>query len=167
MRKGLIISEYPPGTKPTPYQFPQRNRIIAGLVKAIVIVEASSASGSLITAELGENLGKDIYALPGNITSPWSLGTNKLIADGAIPLVVIEDIIRDLGGSISPAADEVEQLSKAEREILITLKQEGEVSMEELCHILQKSPTEIGGIVAVLEIKGFVAYHFGKIFLAK
>ena len=81
--EGLIISEYPVNTKPISYHFPARNRIISGLSEKIIVVEASSKSGSLITADFALEQGKDIWAVPGNINSKNSEGTNRLIRDGA------------------------------------------------------------------------------------
>lgn len=94
LKTGLILSEYPPGTQPLPFQFPLRNRIISGLSQAVVIVEAGISSGSLITAEWAMEQGREVYAVPGNINSVYSIGTNKLIQDGAVPLVVIDDFLQ-------------------------------------------------------------------------
>lgn len=90
---GIIISEYPINTKPIAYHFPARNRIISGLSNKIIVVEASNKSGSLITAEFALEQGKDIWAVPGNINSKNSEGTNKLIRDGAYIFLEIEDLL--------------------------------------------------------------------------
>ncbi len=92
-KNGLIISEYGINTKPKPENFPKRNRIISGLSEKILIVEAMNKSGSIITAELAVEQGKNVYAIPGNITSINSKGTNELIKDGAILVSSLEDII--------------------------------------------------------------------------
>lgn len=89
---GTIISEFKLGTKPEKYNFPLRNRIISGISNKIIVVEAEENSGSLITAEFGLEQGKDIFAVPGNITSQNSIGTNKLIAEGAYVFKNVEDI---------------------------------------------------------------------------
>lgn len=89
---GTIISEFRLGTKPEKYNFPLRNRIISGISKKVIVVEATENSGSLITANYALEQGKDIYAVPGNITSKNSIGTNKLIEEGAYILKSIEDI---------------------------------------------------------------------------
>lgn len=86
IQQGLVISEYLPDTRPKPFRFPERNRILAGLSKAVVITEAKVKSGSLITANLALQENRDIYALPGPITSPLSEGPNRLIEAGAIPV---------------------------------------------------------------------------------
>ncbi len=90
---GLILSEYGIDTKPIPNYFPQRNRIISGLSEKILVVEATQKSGSIITANLGLEQGKNVYAIPGNITSLKSAGTNMLIKDGAILVSSLEDIL--------------------------------------------------------------------------
>ena len=96
-RSGLLLSEYPAGTKPARFTFPRRNRIISGLALATMVTEAGVNSGSLITAEWAENQGRPVYCVPGNIDSQCSLGTNLLISDGAVPLVVTDHLLRDLG----------------------------------------------------------------------
>lgn len=165
--EGLVISEYPPGTRPMPYMFPQRNRIIAGLSDAVCVVEAGSSSGALITAELAVDMGKTVFAVPGNITSPWSLGTNRLIADGALPLVVVEDLVRELGAASVAVGDGRRDLSETEKKVLEILEKEGEVSLEFLCRNMSKNPVDMNGIVMILEMKGYLAVNFGKIFIAK
>lgn len=91
---GLIISEYNLGTKPDKLNFPRRNRIISGISNSVIVIEANERSGSLITAEFALEQGKDVYAVPGNITSKYSIGTNNLIKEGAIPYTCIKDILQ-------------------------------------------------------------------------
>ena len=90
---GIVISEYPINTKPISYHFPARNRIISGLSEKIIVVEASNKSGSLITADFALEQGKDIWAVPGNINSKNSEGTNKLIRDGAYVFLGTQEFI--------------------------------------------------------------------------
>ena len=89
---GAIVSEYPLGSKPEKYHFPQRNRIISGLSDGIIVVEAKKKSGTLITVDFALDQGKDVYAIPGNINSKYSYTTNELIKEGAIPITKIEDL---------------------------------------------------------------------------
>ena len=97
VQKGCVISEFLPGTPPYAYNFPQRNRIISGLSDIIIVIEAGEKSGSLITANLALEQGKDVMAVPGSIFSYESKGTNKLIKDGAFPLTSANDIFNLLG----------------------------------------------------------------------
>ena len=85
--RGAVISEYPPGTGPERRNFPERNRIISGLCRGLIVIEAPKKSGSLITADLALSQGRDIFAVPGNINSPQSQGTNRLLREGAAELV--------------------------------------------------------------------------------
>lgn len=90
---GLVISEYPPGTSPSAKQFPARNRIIAGICKATLVIQAAKRSGSLITARLALEGGREVFAVPGPITDVACEGTNMLIRDGAIPALSSTDIL--------------------------------------------------------------------------
>ncbi len=92
---GCIISEYPNDTKPNKANFPQRNRIISGLAEAVIVVEAGERSGAIITANLALEQGKEIFAVPGDITKKQSIGTNKLIKDGAYIITEVNDILNN------------------------------------------------------------------------
>jgi DNA processing protein len=93
---GALISDYPLGTQPDGVNFPPRNRIISGLSLAVIIVEAGQTSGALITASFAAEQGRDVFAVPGNINAPQSLGTNRLIRDGAQPLLSPQDVLEAL-----------------------------------------------------------------------
>jgi len=90
---GAIISEYSLGSKPEKYHFPARNRIISGLSDGVLVVEAKRKSGTLITVDYALEQGKDIYAIPGNISNENSYGTNELIKEGAIPITSVDDFL--------------------------------------------------------------------------
>jgi len=92
-RHGLILSEYPPHTPPDRHRFPERNRIVAALSERLLVVEAGERSGSLITAGFSLDLGRDVFCVPGDLDRPGSRGTNRLIADGAIPALEPEDLL--------------------------------------------------------------------------
>lgn len=94
-KQHLVITEYPPHIKPQKWQFPERNRLISGLGRAVFVVEAKKRSGSLITAETALEQGKDVFAMPGRISDDSSAGTNQLIQDGAKLILTAEDIIEE------------------------------------------------------------------------
>ena len=165
--KGLIVSEIRPGTEPMPYMFPRRNRIISGLSMAVTVVEAGTGSGSLITAELAASQGREVFGVPGNISSQCSLGTNKLIMDGARAIAVVDDIFTEMGIALKTSPEEMETLGEDEARIFEIVKANGETTVDFLCQKLQKDAFFISGIVGILEIKGLVSYNLGKIFVAK
>jgi DNA processing protein len=103
---GLIVSEYAPGVEPAPWRFPARNRIVAGLCAATVVVEARERSGALITADLALEEGREVFAVPGEITSSLSAGTNALLKLGAAPLTSGADVLSSFG--IEPEPVQVE-----------------------------------------------------------
>ncbi|HEY7421670.1 MAG TPA: DNA-processing protein DprA [Gaiellaceae bacterium] len=103
---GLIVSEYAPGVEPAPWRFPARNRIVAGLCAATVVVEARERSGALITADLALEEGREVFAVPGEITSSLSAGTNALLKLGAAPLTGAGDVLASFG--IDPESEQRE-----------------------------------------------------------
>lgn len=166
-QKGLVVSEAEPGKQPLPYLFPLRNRIISGLSEGVTVVEAGTKSGSLITAEIAAEQGKEVFAVPGNINSAYSLGCNKLLTDGARPIAVVDDIFTELGMPLKAAAEEMQQLGSDESKIYCFVKENGETTIDEICAKLGKDAFFVNGIIAILEIKGLINYSFGKIFVAK
>lgn len=158
---GLVISEYPPGTPAAKYTFPRRNRIISGISICTTVVEGNFNSGSLITAELACEQGRCVYAVPGNIDSPLSLGTNKLIKDGAVPLISAGDILSDMGITKSSRIS----LGMDEKRILRCLNDMGEYTISEISAKTGMTEKQAAGIVSVLEIKGLVTTQAGRIFM--
>lgn len=102
--RSLLVSEYEPGVEPAPWRFPARNRIIAGLCVATIVVEARARSGALITADFALEDGREVFAVPGEITSSLSAGTNELLRLGATPLTCSGDVLESLG--LEPAPPE-------------------------------------------------------------
>jgi DNA processing protein len=105
--RGLIVSEYAPGVEPAPWRFPARNRIVAGLARATIVVEARERSGALITADFALEQGREVFAVPGEITSSLSAGTNALLGLGATPYTSAQDVLDALGldAATPPALD--------------------------------------------------------------
>jgi DNA processing protein len=106
-QRGLILSEYAPGVEPAPWRFPARNRIVAGLADATVVVEARERSGALITADLALDEGRQVMAVPGEITAHLSRGTNHLLRLGATPVTCVADVLEVIGVGPAPAPAEV------------------------------------------------------------
>jgi DNA processing protein len=110
--RGAVLSELPLGSAPLAFNFPRRNRIIAGLARAVVVVEAPKRSGALVTARLALDGGRDVFAVPGHPSAPGAVGTNALIRDGAVLVRDAEDVASELGLSLkpcreAPATDEI------------------------------------------------------------
>lgn len=165
-RKGLVLSEYPPGTPADRYNFPNRNRIISGLSAITVVVQARNRSGAMITAECAAEQGREVLAVPGNIDSQYNLGNNKLIKEGAMPVISIDDVLEPLGlRQVSPQLAKA-KLSDNEYAVFELLRERGEMSIDEVCIHLDRPPAYVNPIVSVMEMKGFVFSAMGKIFLA-
>ena len=104
---GAVVSEYPAGTPPDRWRFPERNRIIAAMAEAVVVVESAVTGGSLITARLAAEIGRPVFVVPGDVDRVASEGCNRLIKDGAHPVLGPEDLIEELSLVIGPPADPV------------------------------------------------------------
>lgn len=157
LKEGTIISEYPFGMLATKYTFPHRNRIISGLSQATIIAEAMERSGSLITARLAAEQGREVLAVPGNINSLYSKGTNKLISDGARPLIDIRDIL-DIYPDIQKAKEikkEDPPLSEDEKKVLDFLKA-GVSDVNEICIKSNFDVFYINTILTKLELKSVI-----------
>jgi DNA processing protein len=103
---GLLLTENPPGERPTAASFPRRNRLISGLVRVVVVVEAAKGSGTLVTVAAALEQGREVMAVPGPITSPTSEGTNQLLRDGADPILQLNDLLAKYSLAVpTPAAD--------------------------------------------------------------
>jgi DNA processing protein len=147
---GLIVSEYAPGVEPAPWRFPARNRLVAGLCAATVVVEARERSGALITADLALEEGREVFAVPGEITSSLSAGTNALLKLGAGPLTGAGDILASFG--IEPEA------GPTERAPLLELLP---ASADELVRKTGLGADEVARELVELEIEGRVAVQEG------
>ena len=152
---GLVVSEYPPGTEPSPWRFPARNRIIAGLAQATVVVEARERSGALITADFALELGREVFATPGEITSALSAGTNDLLRQGATPLLSAEDVLEALGVEPAPQALPV-GLSPEALDVLGRLS-DGARTLDELVRATERDPAGLAAVLTELELAGLIA----------
>lgn len=167
LKSGCVISEFPPGTKPAPYHFPLRNRIIAGISSGTVVCEAPERSGALITAFFAAEFSREVFAIPGDIFSEKSKGCNKLIKDGAIIATCPEDVIEILFPQRSVKKEEqMGSPDPEEMKILEALKG-GELHVDELCHALNKRPEELLPLLTEMELKGMILNSGGYIMRRK
>ncbi len=149
---GCLVTEYPPGAAPVPHHFPERNRVIAGLVEAVVVVEADERSGALITARLALDEGRDVLAVPGSVFSRLSAGPNGLLRAGAAPVLSADDVLGALGLPPRTAAP------FAPQEGLVALIPPGEpVTVDRIAAQSGKPVAEVLEALLVLELSGRVA----------
>jgi DNA processing protein len=156
---GLVVSEYAPGVEPSPWRFPARNRIIAGLARATVVVEARERSGALITADFALELGREVFAVPGEITSALSGGTNDLIRQGATPLLRADDVLETLGIERSPPVPPPD-LSPAAEAVLASLSG-GALSLDEVSRAASVAAADVAVALTELELAGLVGHADG------
>ena len=142
--RGLLISEMPPGTAPKAEHFPRRNRIISGMAKAVIIVEAAMKSGSLITARFAAEQGREVFAVPGSPLDPRCEGTNKLIKDGANILTSIDDVLQALN---TPRYINNGQLFETEATSPAPPTQIGSSEREHVAQLLSPSPIETDDLI--------------------
>jgi DNA processing protein len=151
---GLVVSEYAPGVEPVPWRFPARNRIIAGLSAAAVIVEARERSGALITADFALEAGREVFAVPGEITSSLSAGTNALLRLGATPLTSTADVLEALG--IAVPEMQMPEVGGHAAAVLRVLA-DRPAGADELVHTTGLDAAAVATALAELELAGAVA----------
>jgi len=168
-QRGALLSEFPLASEPEPWHFPLRNRVISGLARGVVVVEAAERSGALVTADMALEQGREVFAVPGPVTAPSSAGTNRLIRQGAGLVGSAADVLEafpDLaarlpGGATDPA---MAGLSEAERRLLAAMGS-GPQPIDEIIRACQVPATDTAALLTALEIKGLVRQHPGKIFV--
>lgn len=182
-KQGSVISEFPLGVKPLSQNFPQRNRIISGLALGTVVIEASARSGSLITASLALEQGREVFAVPGNINRPSSKGTNNLIKKGAKIVTCVSDILEELFLYTEENIAEKENkktinqekinkniypsLTEAEEKIIKILQQEEKLHINKIIEKSNFKVSKVNSLLLKLELKGLVSKEEGKKYLFK
>ena len=159
--RGLVVSEYAPGVEPAPWRFPARNRIIAGLAAATVVVEARERSGALITADLALEEGREVFAVPGEITSGLSAGTNALLRLGATPLTSAKDVLEALGVDGASRGAERPEIGGDAAAVLARLG-EHPASVDELARSTGLATGELAAALTELELAGLAAEEAGQ-----
>jgi DNA processing protein len=158
---GLVVSEYEPGVEPSPWRFPARNRIIAGLAGATVVVEARERSGALITADFALEDGREVLAVPGEITSALSVGVNALLRLGAAPATCVADVLEAIGLEPRAAVDDLPD-DRASRAVLDALAV-GAGTVDELAGSTGLAAGDLAATLALLELAGAVTVQEGVV----
>lgn len=173
--EGVLVAEAPPGTKPQARHFPRRNRIISGLARGVVVVEASPRSGSLITARMALDQGREVFAVPGAAMDPRARGTNELIRQGATLTETAEDVFAVLAQqrppakpdsfienqSITPELTDVDDIDAARQEIVSALGP-APTTVDELVRVCQFSQAVVSTVLLELELAGRLERHPGS-----
>ncbi|HOK56170.1 MAG TPA: DNA-processing protein DprA [bacterium] len=168
IKNGAIITEFPSYTLPEKYNFPKRNRIISGLSKGLIVIEAGPKSGALITANFALEQGKDVFALPGRVDTLYSKGTNKLLKEGAILIEDVKDILETMNIEIENIENKKEKIileSEEEKNILSVLEQTS--SIEEIQMKTKIEPNILLSLLTNLQIKGLIEELPGKLYRKK
>ncbi|MFU8826295.1 MAG: DNA-processing protein DprA [Brevefilum sp.] len=168
IENGALVSDYPPGTQPEGINFPPRNRIISGLSLATIVVEAGERSGALITADFALEQGRDVFAVPGNVFSPASRGTNRLIQKGAYAMVSPQDVLDVLDLSQVEDYKDARQVLPAdttEAKILQVMDFEP-IHIDEICHAVDLPVEKVSAALTLMELKGMVQHVGGMRYAA-
>jgi DNA processing protein len=172
-QRGLLLSEFPPGERPHPGSFPRRNRLISGLARVTVIVEAAAGSGALITAGTALDQGREVMAVPGSILSPVSVGTNRLIRDGAAPVLEPADLLHHFPEANPITKEESfliasqrilpDSLTPEERRLAESFGREP-IHPDQLAIRCHRPVCEVLALLSGLEIAGVVEQCPGQVF---
>jgi len=154
---GAVVTEFPPGTAPHKGFFPLRNRLISGLSRALIVVEARARSGSLVTARHAAEQGVEVLAVPGPITSEAHVGCNRLLRDGATPLLGTEDVLAALAWPSTPPPQRSAARASAGAQAVLTVLRRGPTSGDDLIRLLSLSPAALAPILLELELGGAIA----------
>ncbi len=158
---GTLLSEFPPGTPPHPRHFPSRNRLVAGLCRATVVVEGGVGSGSLITAEHAMEFGRDVFAVPGAVTNPLAAAPLQLIRDGAGPIRGADDLLADLGiEAVAAASEEGPEMTEDEERVFAELR--GPTLPDRVATALGVTVVDVMPLLTRLELRGLVRAAGGR-----
>jgi DNA processing protein len=177
-KRGVLISEFPLGTHPAPENFPVRNRVVAGMSLGVIVVQGAQYSGSLITARLGMEFGREVYGVPGNVTVDVSFAPNQLIKQGAKLVTSWEDVVEELPTEIRAELSPPEKTTGAERASLFEnalsplekkvfglLSVDDSIHVDELVERAELTSSEVLAALCEMEMKGIVRQMPGKQFI--
>jgi DNA processing protein len=158
---GLVVSEYEPGVEPAPWRFPARNRIIAGLASATVVVEARERSGALITADFALEDGREVLAVPGEITNALSAGANGLLRQGATPVTAVRDVLDALGLEPRPLVEAA--LDDPAATAVLDALGAGAGTADELARATGLAAGDLATALTMLELAGRITLEEGVV----
>jgi DNA processing protein len=164
---GCLISEFEPNFKATLWSFPMRNRLMAGISKAVLIIEAAERSGTTITARLATEYNRDLLVVPGSIFSPNSAGTNRLLRQGATPVTSAEEVLEALGFEIKKEDKQARlfaDLNSEEKKVVSLLNEP--IERNELIKKMKMPVPAANALLSIMEIKELIKEEFGEIKLA-
>jgi len=162
---GALVSEYPPGTKPDRFNFPERNRIISGLSRGVIVVEAGERSGTMITVNSALDQGREVFAVPGEVTRSTSFGTNRLLKEGANLVTSVDDVLEVLG--ISVKKQTALRLPDVEGEVAVAVVQllaDAPLHFDEMVRKLELDPGALQAELLMLEMQGHIIRRPGEIY---
>lgn len=170
INRGLVVSEFPPGTGPAAGNFPVRNRIISGLAKGVLIIEAAEKSGSLITADCALEQGRDVFAVPGQITNPLNKGAHKLIKQGAKLVEDVSDILVELGGFSDIPDSSINHDSKkinltTDEQTIYNIISDEPVCSEVIIEQAGLDPAQVLSMLLFMELKGLIRKLPGELYI--
>lgn len=168
--RGCLLSEFEPDFLATQWAFPARNRLMAGISRAVLIIEAEEKSGTLITARLATEYNREVLAVPGSIFANTCKGTNRLIRQGATPVTSSKDVLEALGLEVKDKANsskdkDIDDLSREEKMVISLLEEP--LSRDELIRALKMPASSASVILSVMELKDLIKEEFGEIRLIR
>jgi DNA processing protein len=173
-RSGAVVTEFPLGTRPSPENFPKRNRVISGMSLGVVVVEAGEKSGALITAHLALEQGREVFSVPGSIHSETSAGTHRLLKQGAKLVERVEDVLEELEGSLGPPVRPSSREPDApagwpaldpDEETIVGFLSEDPRHIDDLTVRAGLSASEMAGRLLQLELKGAIRRLAGHLYV--
>ncbi len=177
VENGILVSEFPPGTKPIPANFPRRNRIISGMSTGVLVIQAACRSGSLITARYAMEQGREVFAIPGSIHNPLAKGCHTLIKQGAKLVESVDDIVEELGSLVTVVMgervtektgqkiDQGKEALDADYKVLLDSMAYDPISIDRLIELTGLTIDSVSSMLLILELRGLVVSQAGGVYI--